>query len=101
MTKARARWLAVLLAVVLVAVGIAAALLLPQLGVLSLAVAVIVLLHVVGYIALGILRLLLGPQQVARLRSLLRRWRWRRSAAPLADSTGGSPPPATPPTLDR
>jgi len=96
MTRSGAKGLAVLLAVVFVAVGIGAALILPQLGALSLAVSVIVLLHVFGYLALGMLLLLLGPRQAERLRAWLRRRHQRRE--PLTDTAAGSPrPPAVPP----
>ena len=75
MTRGRARWLAGLLAAVFAGVAVASAVVLPQLGPASFAVAAIVLLHVFGYLALGILLLTLGPKQAERLRAWLRRRR--------------------------
>ncbi|NMC71134.1 MAG: hypothetical protein GYA57_13850 [Myxococcales bacterium] len=100
MSPAGRRGLAVVLAAVFVGVVIAAVLVLPRLGAVSLAVSVIVLLHVLGYLALGFLLLVLGPRQAARLKlRMARRGRRRAPAAPevsvgtepASDSPGSDP----------
>lgn len=85
MSPATRRGLVVLLVTVFAGVAVAAALVLPRLGAVSLTVSAIVLLHVFGYLALGILLLTLGPRQAARLRAWLAARRRRR--APGADTT--------------
>jgi hypothetical protein len=87
------RGLAAVLATAFVGFAVAAVLVLPRLGAVSLTVSVIVLLHVFGYLALGFLLLVLGPRQAARLKSwMARRHRRRTPAAPGAPVTGGGSP---------
>jgi hypothetical protein len=85
-TRARARLLAGALGVVFGAVVVAAVVVLPQLGTVTTAVALLVLLHVLGYLALGILLLTLGPRQAERLKAWLARRRKGR-AKPAGSAT--------------